>query len=68
MGDPTVEVEQVTVERMLDAQVCFADIESYIDDIAGITEDDRDALWLLAWSQTPRRRRQAEVRQSPGVM
>jgi hypothetical protein len=46
---------QALVEEMLDSRVRLAEIESYIEDIIGIAEDDRSALWLLAWVETSQR-------------
>lgn len=53
---------QAVVEEMLDSRVRFADIESYIEDIISIAEDDRSALWLLAWAETSQRDDREPVR------
>jgi len=50
---------QRDVERMLAANVGFADIETYIEDRIDLSANAKGALWLLAWTETdgPARRR-----------
>jgi hypothetical protein len=52
---------QTQLKRMLYASARFAEIEDYIEDNMDLSEEDRSALWLVAWAQTTRRqeRRQA---------
>jgi len=40
------------VEELLEQRVSFVRIEEYIDGRRDISEDDRDGLWLYAWSRS----------------
>ena len=40
------------VEQLLEQRVPFVRIEEYIEGRCDISEDDRDGLWLYAWSRS----------------
>ena len=54
---------QRDVERMLAANVGFADIETYIEDRIDLSANAKGALWLLAWTETDRPARRRAVRE-----
>jgi len=39
------------VEQLLEQRVPFVRIEEYVEGRRDISEDDRDGLWLYAWSR-----------------
>lgn len=46
----------------LDGGADLADVESeLIDELTTVSEDDRDALWLFAWSYSRRGRAQVQL-------
>ena len=49
------------IERMLDARVRFAEIETYIEDNAELQDDAKSALWLFAWVEIDRHQRRRAV-------
>ena len=51
------------VEQLLEQHVPFVRIEEYIERRRDISEDERDGLWLYAWSRcrTPGRPRPPSV-------
>jgi hypothetical protein len=63
MKGPGMQSELTYVERMLDEDVHFGDIELYIDTCAHLSEETRSALWLVAWTQTNRHERRRAVGQ-----
>ncbi len=49
------------VERLMSAGESFSSVEHMIDETR-LTEDEKAALWLLAWSMRDRRTQQRETR------
>jgi hypothetical protein len=47
---PTLGYHQDVVEGMMDASEPFGAVESFIDEAAALGQDEKAALWLLAWS------------------
>lgn len=43
---------QAQVEQLLEERVPFASVEDFIESCRGISEDDRNALWLFAWAKS----------------
>jgi hypothetical protein len=47
---PTLDYHQDVVEGMIDASEPFGEVETFINGAAALDEDEKAALWLLAWS------------------
>jgi hypothetical protein len=47
---PTLGYHQDVVEGMMDANEPFGEVETFINQAAALDEDEKAALWLLAWS------------------
>jgi hypothetical protein len=47
---PTLDYHQGVVKGMMDAREPFGDVESFINEAAALDQDEKAALWLLAWS------------------
>jgi hypothetical protein len=47
---PTLGYHRDVVDGMMDAGEPFGEVESFINEAATLDEDERAALWLLAWS------------------
>jgi hypothetical protein len=47
---PTLGDHQDTVKGMMDASQPFREVETFINEAPALDEDERAALWLLAWS------------------
>jgi hypothetical protein len=47
---PTLGYHQDMVKGMMDASEPFGDVEIFIDEAAALDQDEKAALWLLAWS------------------
>jgi hypothetical protein len=58
---------QDEVEQMLRAGVPFATVEEIVDS-APLVEDEKAALWLLAWSHQPKRAQLRRVQEAIAVM
>lgn len=54
---------QRQIDRMLLRQATFSTIETMIENIDGLDQDQKAALWLYAWTHQPMRvaRREARV-------
>jgi hypothetical protein len=52
---PTLRHHQDVVEGMMDADETFGEVEDFINKAATLEEDEKAALWLLAWSLRERR-------------
>jgi hypothetical protein len=48
--DPTLGYHQDVVRGMMDASEPFGAVETFIDEAAALDQDEKAALWLLAWS------------------
>ena len=60
---PTLGYHQDVVEGMMDASEPFGEVETFIDEAAALDQDEKAALWLLAWSlrEGPIQRRDAQA-------
>jgi hypothetical protein len=47
---PTLGDHQDVVKGMMDASEPFGEVESFINEAPALDEDEKAALWLLAWS------------------
>ena len=47
---PTLGYHQDVVEGMMDASEPFGKVEGFINEAAGLDQDEKAALWLFAWS------------------
>jgi hypothetical protein len=47
---PTIGYHQDVVKGMIDASEPFGEVETFINEAAALDEDEKAALWLLAWS------------------
>ena len=47
---PTLGYHQDVVEGMMDASEPFGEVETFIDEAAALDQDEKAALWRLAWS------------------
>jgi hypothetical protein len=47
---PTLGYHQDVVEGMMDASEPFGEVELFINEAAGLDQDEKAALWLFAWS------------------
>jgi len=47
---PTLGRHQDVVRGMMDASQPFLEVETFINEAAALGEDEKAALWLLAWS------------------
>jgi hypothetical protein len=47
---PMLGYHQDVVEGMIDASEPFGEVEIFINEAAALDEDEKAALWLLAWS------------------
>jgi hypothetical protein len=47
---PTIGYHQDVVKGMMDASEPFGEVETFINEAAALDEDEKAALWLLAWS------------------
>ena len=47
---PTLGYHQDVVEGMMDASEPFGKVETFINEAAGLDQDEKAALWLFAWS------------------
>jgi hypothetical protein len=47
---PTLGYHQDVVKGMMDASEPFREVETFINEAAALDEDEKAALWLLAWS------------------
>jgi hypothetical protein len=47
---PTLDSYRDAVEELMDAGEGFGDVEEAIDDVRGLTLDQKAALWLFAFS------------------
>jgi len=47
---PTLGRHQDVVRGMMDASQPFLEVETFINEAAALAEDEKAALWLLAWS------------------
>jgi hypothetical protein len=59
-GQTAFNTHRDEVERRMSAGETFESIETAIDSTAA-TDEEKAALWLLAWSEQPRRIRQRLV-------
>lgn len=50
------------IERMLAADTAFEHVEAYIEARRDLSDDQRSALWLLAWCETSEDNRRTVVR------
>ena len=47
---PTLGYHQDVIEGMMDASDPFGDVEIFINEAVALDQDEKAALWLLAWS------------------
>jgi len=47
---PTLGYHQDVIKGMMDARDPFGDVEIFIDEAKALDQDEKAALWLLAWS------------------
>jgi hypothetical protein len=47
---PTLGYHQDVVKGMMDASQPFGEVETFINEAAALDQDEKAALWLLAWS------------------
>jgi hypothetical protein len=47
---PTLGYHQDVVKGMMDAREPFGEVETFINEAAALDQDEKAALWLLAWS------------------
>jgi len=47
---PTLGYHQDVVKGMMDASEPFGKVETFIDEATALDQDEKAALWLLAWS------------------
>ena len=47
---PMLGYHQDVVEGMIDASDPFGEVETFINEAAALDQDEKAALWLLAWS------------------
>ena len=47
---PMLGYHQDVVEGMIDASEPFGEVETFINEAAALDQDEKAALWLLAWS------------------
>ena len=47
---PTLDYHQDVVEGMMNAGEPFGEVETFIDQAAALDQNEKAALWLLAWS------------------
>jgi hypothetical protein len=55
---------QHEIEQMVARRAPFTKIEVYIERRVDLTDEQRDALWLLAWSEQSLRTRRQVVREA----
>jgi hypothetical protein len=58
---------QAQVECMVESRVGLAEIEDYIEDLVGVPDDVKSALWLFAWAEIRRQERSRATRECPDV-
>lgn len=72
----SLDLHRQVVETMMDADEPFGEVETFIDEAVALDQDEKAALWLLAWSsrETLVQRREARAmlgalawRPSPGL-
>jgi hypothetical protein len=47
---PTFGYHQDVIEGMMDACGSFGEVETFINEAVALDQDEKAALWLLAWS------------------
>ena len=47
---PTLGYHQDVIKGMMDASDPFGDVEIFINEAVALDQDEKAALWLLAWS------------------
>jgi hypothetical protein len=47
---PTLGFHQDVIKGMMDASDQFGDVETFINEAVALDQDEKAALWLLAWS------------------
>jgi hypothetical protein len=47
---PTLGYHQDMIEGMMDASEPFGEVETFINEAAALDQNEKAALWLLAWS------------------
>jgi hypothetical protein len=47
---PALGYHQDVVKGMMDASEPFGEVETFINEAAALDQDEKAALWLLAWS------------------
>ena len=47
---PTLGYHRDVVNGMMDAGESFGEVETFINEAAALDQDEKAALWLLAWS------------------
>jgi hypothetical protein len=47
---PTLDYHRDVINGMMDAGQSFGEVETFIDEAAALDQDEKAALWLLAWS------------------
>jgi hypothetical protein len=47
---PTLGYHQDVVNGMMNASEPFGEVETFINEAAALDQDEKAALWLLAWS------------------
>lgn len=55
---------QDEVEKRMRQGARFDDVEDYIDDLEDLSDEQKSALWLLAWSYLGWRRQREIARQT----
>jgi hypothetical protein len=58
---PTLGHHEDVVKGMMDASEPFGEVETFIDEAAALGQDEKAALWLLAWSSRDVRVQQREA-------
>ena len=46
----TLDLHRQVVDTMMDAEEPFGEVETFIDEAVALDQDEKAALWLLAWS------------------
>jgi len=46
----TLDLHRQVVDTMMDAEEPFREVETFIDEAVALDQDEKAALWLLAWS------------------
>jgi hypothetical protein len=64
----SLDLHRQVVETMMDAEEPFGEVETFIDEAMALDQDEKAALWLLAWSSREALVQRREARAMLGAL